>query len=151
MIPDEDEYDYAYEAHDPNRAEKTHTLTTLDDGSKYQDYTYQVIAEYGGSNGDEYLEEGKPQLIVEYDGDVKQVLTVPQDDGVVDHIDSDDEPYYYFFGCFRPQLGIVETPEGLASMNTLLTTRTAAKSTIVMIFAKLFLIGLVPQGIIIKN
>jgi len=104
VIPDPDYYDYAYEDHVPNRGDKTHILTTLDDGSKYQDYTFQVIAEYNN----DYIDEGSPQLTVELGGEVKQVLSVPQDDGIVD-VDSNDEVWYYFFGCFRPQLGIVDT------------------------------------------
>lgn len=100
VIPDPDYYDYANEDEEPNMGDKTHILTTLDDGSKYQDYTYQVIAEYNN----DYADEGFPELTVEY-GEVKQVLSVPQSVGGVDL----DQPWYYFFGCFRPQLGIVDT------------------------------------------
>jgi len=104
VIPDAESYDYAYEDRVPNRGVNTHTLGTADDGSKYQDYTYQVIAEYSS----EYLDVGKPTLTVEYGGEVKQILSAPQADGFVD-VDADDDTSYYFFGCFRPQLGIVDT------------------------------------------
>ena len=106
VIPDEDVHDYAYEDHVPNRGDKTHILTTLDDGSKYQDFTYQVIAEYNEYSTN--LDEGKPQLTVELGGEVKQVLSVPQSDGVV-QVDPDNYTKDYLFGCFRPQLGIVDT------------------------------------------
>jgi len=104
---DPDYWDYAYDYLDPNLGDKTHTLTLTDDGAKYQDYTYQVIAEYDDDG--HYLDDGFPQLTVEYGGQVVQVLKAPQFDGTTD-VDPDvSDKEFYFFGCFRPQLGLVDT------------------------------------------
>ena len=84
-----------------NVAEEVATLTTLDDGTKYQDYTYAVFAnKYSGYN----LSEGGPTLTVEYDGMVKQTLAVPQYRPTGANVNY-QELRYYFFGCFRPQFG----------------------------------------------
>jgi len=85
------------------------TFTTVDDGTKYQDYTYAVIADRAGS---EYnLSEGGPTLTVEYGGMVKQTLAVPQyrPGGANLNFDAENGRAYYFFGCFRPQYGYVDT------------------------------------------
>ena len=82
------------------------TLTTLDDGTKYQDYTYAVMAD---DDTDDYnLSEGGLTLTVEYDGVVKQTLAAPQyrpDGANVNY----DGRKFFFFGCFRPQYGFVDT------------------------------------------
>ena len=99
----EDEFtDWDY---NPNLAEESATLTTLADETKYQDYTYAVLVyiEDWFTN----LSEGVPQLIVEYDGVVMQELSIPQYDGST-NVNSHWREYY-FFGCFRPQLGRVDT------------------------------------------
>jgi len=101
------EDDYAdYE--DGNSAEEYATLTTLPDGTKYQDYTYAVIAYKKDPHN---LSEGGPTLTVEYDGAVIQTLAIPQYSlgGVNVNWDHDVGRYYYFFGCFRPQFGFVDT------------------------------------------
>ena len=89
----------------PNIAEESATLTTLADGTKYQDYTYAVLVYMEDWLNN--LSEGVPQLIVEYDGVVMQELSIPQYDGNT-NINSQWREYY-FFGCFRPQLGRVDT------------------------------------------
>ena len=91
--------------YNPNLAEESATLTTLADGTKYQDYTYAILVFMG--NWLNNLSEGVPQLIVEYDGVVQQELSIPQYDGTT-NINSEWREYY-FFGCFRPQLGRVDT------------------------------------------
>jgi len=84
------------------------TLTTLPEGTKYQDYTYAIIAHKKSSYN---LSEGGPTLTVEYDGVVMQTLAVPQYmiGGANVNWDYADGRYYYFFGCFRPQYGFVDT------------------------------------------
>lgn len=91
--------------YNPSLAEESATLTTLADGTMYQDYTYAILVymEEWFNN----LREGGPQLIVEYDGVVQQELSIPQYDGTT-NINSQWKEYY-FFGCFRPQLGRVDT------------------------------------------
>jgi len=92
-----------------NVAEESARLTTLADGTKYQDYTYAVFAEHDDYN----LSENGATLTVEYDGVVKQTLAVPQynPDRPFENVnyDADIGRGYYFFGCFRPQTGTVDT------------------------------------------
>ena len=87
-------------------SEEHGTLTTLEDGTKYQDYTYAVIAD--NEDGDDNLSLTRPTLTVEYDGVDKQTLAIPQHrpNGASVNPGSRD---YYFFGCFRPQFGFVDT------------------------------------------
>jgi len=81
------------------RAEETATLTTLDDGSKFQDYTYAVLAETVDYN----LSEGSPILVVtDDDGDVVQTLAIPQYDEVT-NINLDFKGFF-FFGCWSSPL-----------------------------------------------
>ena len=82
------------------------TLTTLEDGTKYQDYTYAVIADDDSSVYN--LSEGGPTLTVEYDGVVKQTLAAPQYRPNGANVNYDGRELY-FFGCFRPQYGYVDT------------------------------------------
>ena len=84
-------------------AEETCMMSQLendDDGldTKYQDYTYQVHAEY-----DDNLSISHGELVVSYEGEVKQVLKIPQYHGV-DYVNNNYYEYY-FFGCFRPYAG----------------------------------------------
>jgi len=77
-------------------AEETFTMSQLEDGTKYQDYTYQVIA-------NEVQRSKHGELVVSYEGEVKQVLKIPQYHGA-DNFEN-YEFVYYFFGCFRPYAG----------------------------------------------
>ena len=101
VVSSDDEADYDGE----DIPEEHATLTTLPDGTKYQDYTYAVMV----YQSDEYnLSEGGPTLTVEYDGVVKQTLDVPQYRPTGANINYDERDHY-FFGCFRPQHGFVDT------------------------------------------
>jgi len=79
-------------------AEETFTMSQLEDGTKYQDYTYQVLAYY-----DDNLSISHGELVISYEGEVKQVLKIPQYHGA-DNFEN-YEFVYYFFGCFRPYAG----------------------------------------------
>jgi hypothetical protein len=93
----------------PNIAEESATLTTLADGSKYQDYTYAVIV----YNNNLYNPSvGWPTLTVKYNGLVKQTLAIPRYAAGGPNLNYGGAGLfrnYYFFGCFRPQLGFVDT------------------------------------------
>jgi len=73
-----------------------------DDGlnTKYQDYTYQVLAHYNDYNPS--ISHG--ELVVSYEGEVKQILKIPQYHGEA-HVNNNYYHAYYFFGCFRPFAG----------------------------------------------
>jgi len=76
-------------------AEETFELTQLEDDeagldSKYQDFTYQVYV----SSSDSHISKG--ELVVSYEGEVKQILKIPQ---------YANGKEYYLFGCFRPYYG----------------------------------------------
>jgi len=90
------------------RAEETATLTTLSDGTKFQDYSYAVLAEYTDYN----LSEGSPILVVtDDDGDVVQTLVIPQYDEVT-NINYDFKSLF-FFGCWSsPKRKMVTTGAG---------------------------------------
>ena len=79
--------------------EETFTMSQLEDGTKYQDYTYQVFAEY-----DDNLSNSHGELVISYEGEVKQVLKIPQYHGA-DYVNNKYHEYY-FFGCFRPYAGV---------------------------------------------
>jgi len=106
LFSDNDYADYDTE----NIAVEHATLTTLDDGTKYQDYTYAVMA-MRSSESEYNLSEGGPTLTVEYGGVVKQTLAVPQYrlGGANLNYDADNGRSDYFFGCFRPQYGYIDT------------------------------------------
>ena len=81
------------------QAELTFTLTQLDDGTKYQDYAYQVVAYFNEDNPS----ISKGELVISYEGEVKQIIKIPQYHGE-DHVNNKPRNYY-FFGCFRPYFG----------------------------------------------
>jgi len=108
------------------QAELTFTLTQLDDGTKYQDYAYQVVAYFNEDNPS----ISKGELVISYEGEVKQIVKIPQYSGHDHHHDDDDDNddghhhdspdhvdnhqhdhvnnygrKHYFFGCFRPYVG----------------------------------------------
>ena len=88
-------------------AEETFTMTQLeddDDGldTKYQDYTYQVFTR-NTLNPGENPSISQGELVVSYEGEVKQILKIPQYHGA-DHVNNPGRNYY-FFGCFRPYVG----------------------------------------------
>jgi len=92
-----------------NRGEEIATLTTLADGTTFQDYTYAVIAEYYDHN----LSDGSPVLTVTDDdgGDVIQTLAIPQFDGVTNI--NYDWRSNFFFGCWSsPKRKIITTGAG---------------------------------------
>jgi len=80
-------------------SERTFLLTQLDDGTKYQDFTYQVVVEYGYGNPS----RSNAELVISYEGEVKQVVKIPQYHGQ-DHVNNSPQAYY-LFGCFRPYVG----------------------------------------------
>ena len=87
------------------KGELSFTMSQLEDDdegldSKYQDYTYQVIAYYEDA-WNPSISHG--ELIVSYEGEIKQTLKIPQYHGV-DHVNNAAKDYY-FFGCFRPYVG----------------------------------------------
>jgi len=87
-----------------NKAEETATLTTIDDGTKFQDYTYAVIAWISEYN----LSEGSPIIVVtDDDGHTVQTLAIPQYDEVTNiNYDFKDN---FFFGCWSSPLKKVVT------------------------------------------
>jgi len=94
-VSDDDEHAFGI----AGRAEETATLTTIDDGTKFQDYTYAVLAEYFDYN----LSEGSPILVVtDDDGHTVQTLAIPQYDEVT-NINFDFKSYF-FFGCWSSPL-----------------------------------------------
>jgi len=80
-------------------AETTFLLTQLDDGTKYQDLNYQVYVGYIDDNPS--ISEG--ELVISYEGEVKQVIKIPQYHGE-DYVNNKGRNNY-FFGCFRPFVG----------------------------------------------
>jgi len=90
------------------KTEETATLTTIDDGTKFQDYTYQVIAQYTDYN----LSEGSPVLVVTDDaGHTVQTLAIPQYDEVTNI--NGEYKAYFFFGCWSsPMKRMVTTGAG---------------------------------------
>jgi len=94
-----------------DKAEETATLTTIADGTKFQDYTYAVLAGYTDYN----LSEGSPVLVVtDYEGHVVQRLVIPQYDEVT-NINLDFKEYF-FFGCWSsPMKKMVTTGAGFYS------------------------------------
>ena len=79
-------------------AELTFTLTQLDDGTKYQDYTYQVVVEINDEDYSPSISKG--ELVISYEGEVKHIVKIPQYHGA-DYVNNHGRSYY-FFGCFRP-------------------------------------------------
>merc|ERR1719186_1327532 len=80
-------------------AEQDALFTQLDDGTKYQDYTYQIIATKSSYNPS--LSDG--ELVISYEGEVKHIVKIPQYDGA-DNVNNAGRANY-FFGCFRPYAG----------------------------------------------
>jgi len=80
-------------------AEQNALFTQLDDGTKYQDYTYQIIATKSSYNPS--LSDG--ELVISYEGEVKHIVKIPQYDGA-DNVNNAGRANY-FFGCFRPYAG----------------------------------------------
>jgi len=80
-------------------AELDFLLTQLDDDTKYQDYTYQVVARAANDNPS----VSKGELVISYEGEVKQIVKIPQYYGD-DHVNNWGR-INYFFGCFRPYVG----------------------------------------------
>jgi len=80
-------------------AEQDALFTQLDDGTKYQDYTYQVLAYYNSYNPS----SSNGELVISYEGEVKQIVKIPQYHGV-DYVNNPARSHY-FFGCFRPYAG----------------------------------------------
>ena len=80
-------------------AELDFLLTQLDDDTKYQDYTYQVVARAANDNPS----VSKGELVISYEGEVKQIVKIPQYHGD-DHVNNWGR-INYFFGCFRPYIG----------------------------------------------
>ena len=80
-------------------AEQDALFTQLDDGTKYQDYTYQVLAYYDTYNPS----SSNGELVISYEGEVKQIVKIPQYHGV-DYVNNPARSHY-FFGCFRPYAG----------------------------------------------
>jgi len=93
------------------KAEETATLTTISDGTKFQDYTYQVLVEFINYN----LSEGSPILVVTDDeGHIVQTLAIPQYDGVTNI--NFDFKRNFFFGCWSsPMKRMVTTGAGFYS------------------------------------
>ena len=69
---------------------------------------FYFSAPLAAKDGNYNLSEGGPTLTVEYDGMVKQTLAVPQYRPTGANVNY-QELRYYFFGCFRPQFGFVDT------------------------------------------
>lgn len=89
------EHAYGIDEH----AEETAILATNGDGTKFQDYTYAVLAEHTDYN----LNSGTPNLfVIDDDDDVIQRLIVPQYDQVT-NINLLFKPYF-FFGCWSSPL-----------------------------------------------
>ena len=92
-----------------NIGEEHATLTTLADGTTYQQYSFAVFVTKDINYN---LSEGGPTLTVEYDGVAKQTLAIPQYRVATPPTGANinfDARFYYFFGCFRPQYGFVDT------------------------------------------
>jgi len=99
-VSDNDVHNFGF----ADRAEETATLTTIADGTKFQDYTYAVIAFMYEYN----LSEGSPILVVTDDeGDTIQTLAIPQYDEVT-NINYDFKDHF-FFGCWSSPLKKVVT------------------------------------------
>jgi len=79
------------------------TLTKLPDGSNYRDFTYALAAVVFPDNAS----TSRTKLRVSVDGKDRQVLDVPRWDGTTNV--NYDGRVAYFFGCFRPQSGLVDT------------------------------------------
>jgi len=104
-VSDDDKHAFGF----VKKAEETATLTTIDDdGTKFEDYTYQVIARYTDYN----LSEGSPILVVTDDaGYTVQTLAIPQYDEAT-NINVDFKKYF-FFGCWSsPMKRMVTTGAG---------------------------------------
>jgi len=97
----EDAYDYYGSGSGPSKF--TITLTKMPSGSNYRDYTYAVFARVIPDNAS----TSRTKLRVSVDGNDRQVLAVPQWDGTTNV--NYDGRVLYFYGCFRPQSGLVDT------------------------------------------
>jgi len=103
-VSGDDEHVFGIREH----AEETAILSTKADGTKFEDYTYAVLAEYTDYN----LSESSPVLVVTDDeGDAVQTLAIPQYDEVT-NINLDFKAYF-FFGCWSsPMKKMVTTGAG---------------------------------------
>jgi len=98
-----DYLDYYDDDSDQSPSKDIITLGTSSDGTNYRDFTYGLIAGFPFVDAS----MSRVKLTVTVDGRDRQVLAVPQWDGTTNV--NPDGRFLYFFGCFRPQTGLVDT------------------------------------------
>jgi len=99
--------DVSYSSSTGRRVTEYTMFKTTDDGVDFRDLTYFVGVGWDG------LADEKVVFKVKIGDKVVQTFLAPSDDGVVDpaydYIYDYDDAYLFFVGCFRPELGYIDT------------------------------------------